>query len=90
MLGIELDERYQSEEHIEVWPDHIDALSLFQSCSTQWRTVVGAKTLIYLGLDYAAVYGNPHYARLDPDEQIDLLRELQLIEDGALEMMNKR
>jgi len=44
----------------------------------------------YQGLDYAAVYGHPRFARLDYDDQDERLAQLQHIEAGAREALNER
>jgi len=57
---------------------------------TQWRVAVGMGGAHYQGLDYAAVYGHPRFARLDYDDQDERLAQLQHIEAGAREALNER
>ncbi|WP_187776098.1 DUF1799 domain-containing protein [Salinicola corii] len=81
-------ETYFEPETCDCWPEHWDALQVFLACGTQWRTIAGAKSIIYQALDYTAVYGHPRYARLDYDEQERRLAQVQEIERGALEVIN--
>lgn len=72
-----------------MWPEHWEALQLFLGLRTQWRIIAGMGGARYQGLDYAVLYGHPRYARLESDEQIECLEQLQHIEAGALEVLNQ-
>lgn len=73
-------------EPVEVWPEHIRALEIFQRIRTQWRIGNEGKT----GLDYAALYPLIDRATSSADEWDLLLTEIQQIEAGALTEMHTK
>lgn len=74
----------------EVWEEHWPALELFLAMRTQWRTAIGMAGGQRLGIDYTSLYGHPKFARLDYEEQDNLLAQIQHIEAGALAAMNEQ
>ncbi|RCV87495.1 hypothetical protein DU505_17130 [Billgrantia montanilacus] len=64
-------------------------LGAFQANGSQWRIIAGMAGTRYQGLDYVVVYGHPRYARLEGDEQVERLEQLQQIEVGAVEALNR-
>ncbi len=89
ILGVSLPDSYFEPETCDCWPEHWDALQVFLSCGSQWRTIAGAKSIIYQGLVYEAVYGHPRYARLGWEDQEKRLAQIQEIERGAMEVINE-
>ncbi|WP_447043970.1 DUF1799 domain-containing protein [Vreelandella sp. H-I2] len=73
-----------------MWEEHWPALELFLAMRTQWRMVIGMAGGQRLGIDYTSLYGHPKFARLDYDEQDQLLVQIQHIEAGALAAMNEQ
>lgn len=70
--------RAQSEEAVEIWPEHRPALNLFMACRTQWRTTMhGRLGLDYLAMDWVA-------RRMDLEVDAALLDDIQVMEDAAL------
>lgn len=70
-----------------VWERHASALHAFVAVDTQWRIVMGEKAY-WVGLDYAAVKAGLDLAGLSltPGEWSDV----QMIEKGALEALNRK
>jgi hypothetical protein len=65
----------------EIWPENVDALSMFMRCQTQWRS--GPNGLI--GLDYGVVL---ELCRLyDVGNKKALLEDLQIMEAEALRLI---
>ncbi|WP_175474732.1 DUF1799 domain-containing protein [Vreelandella subterranea] len=83
-----LDERYQRAETVEVWPDHLEALDIFQACSSQWRIVSGIAGAFYQGLDYTALEAVMRMSHVDSSGE--LLSQVRMIEAGALEILNSK
>ncbi|WP_175400923.1 DUF1799 domain-containing protein [Terasakiispira papahanaumokuakeensis] len=91
MLGIQVGTPVSTDDAPgEVWAEHWPAVSLFLGVQTQWRIAAGMGGLFYQGLEYPAIYGHPAFTTLDPDTQQTRLEQLQLIEAGALEVLNRR
>lgn len=88
VLGIKLDDRYRKVEAVEVWPEHLEALDIFQACGSQWRIVAGLAGAFYQGLDYTALEAVMRMRDVEePGEALDQIRE---IEAGALEVLNQK
>lgn len=73
-----------------MWEEHWPALELFLAMRTQWRMAIGMAGGQRLGIDYTSLYGHPKFARLDYDEQDELLGQIQHIEAGALAAFNEQ
>lgn len=79
-----------AERGVEVWPQHWHALRVFLGMATQWRVIAGARRLLHLGLDYAALpivlaehRANPHRVPL-----AELMPQLRVLEEAACEERN--
>lgn len=53
-FGVQVDIDDEGMNDVPVWASNWDSVMVFLSCETQWR-VVAVGTLVWLGLDYAAV-----------------------------------
>lgn len=71
-----------------VWEVHADALWAFLAVQTQWRVVSEPKRRLWVGLDYTAAQAGLHLAglTLTPGRWA----EVQMIERGALEALNRK
>lgn len=69
----------------EIWPDNVQAVNVFLSLLTQWR--VGPRGVI--GLDYNVLYRKMDRMRLSEDRYDELEAEIQLMEDAALDEIQK-
>lgn len=69
----------------EVWPDNVEAVNLFISVSTQWRTSMNGVT----GLDYNVLYHKMDRMNLSDEQYEELENEIRILEDSALETMRK-
>ncbi|MDN3524357.1 DUF1799 domain-containing protein [Halomonas sabkhae] len=73
---------------VPVLPENWEALELFLELATQWVYDTGDGDRDRCrGLSYPAVYGHPRYARLDFDTQEARLKQIRLLEIGALRAM---
>jgi hypothetical protein len=70
---------------VEVWPDNVDAINLFLSIATQWRTGMAGAT----GLDYNVLYHKMDRMKLSDERYDELEQEIRVIEDAALDAMRK-
>nr|WP_276316041.1 DUF1799 domain-containing protein [Halomonas titanicae] len=82
----------ESEEEVEsdlfeVLPENWEAVKVFIRCCRQWvfRGMEGHRE----GLDVQAVISVISLYQLDPAEQLERLDQVQLIERGALLVMNQ-
>jgi len=71
---------------VEVWPENIQAFTLFGQMQTQWRCGMGGAT----GLDYVALFHKMDRMRLDPGEYEDLEEDIRSMEHEALRAMSER
>ena len=71
---------------IEVWPEHVRVLNLFQGLRTQWRVGMGGPT----GLDYLVAYHRMDRMDLSPVEYDQLDQDLQIMEATALQVMHEQ
>lgn len=74
------------EQTIDIWPAHVNAYRLFAQVTTQWRVGLNGAT----GLDYSAVLSvlDRTHADKTADERMDIFRDMQVIERGALTEMH--
>ncbi|XNS32350.1 DUF1799 domain-containing protein [Halomonas cupida] len=71
-----------------VWPEHWRALQVFLDCGTQWRLMpVGMGGVFFQGLDYSALEAVMRMHAVD--DTAAMLRQVQAIERGALEVINR-
>jgi len=74
------------EENFVVYPENEKAVELFLKCSTQWRCApMGGFT----GLDYNVLFILFDWYKIEPDNRLDLLTDIQVIESGALNELAK-
>ncbi|HYD58971.1 MAG TPA: DUF1799 domain-containing protein [Noviherbaspirillum sp.] len=83
MFGLTLDD---VQEPVELWPENVRAVELFQRLSTQWRVGVGGAT----GLCYEAVIPLMNRMGLTDEEWSALFDDLQVLERVALEVMHEK
>jgi len=70
----------------EVLPENWQAVETFQRCCRQWRFAgMGGA----VGLDVQAVISVINLYQLPPEQQLERLDQVQLIERGALSVMNE-
>lgn len=90
-LGGELAEEAEAAEAepdlFEVLPENWQALETFLRCSRQWlcRGMEGHRE----GLDVQAIISVISLYQLPPEQQLERLDQVQLIERGALSVMNQ-
>ncbi|NVF16224.1 DUF1799 domain-containing protein [Vreelandella maris] len=90
-LGGELAEEAEAEnaepDVFDVLPENWQAVETFLRCSRQWlfRGMEGCRE----GLDVKAVISVLSLYRLPPEQQLERLDQVQLIERGALSVMNQ-
>ncbi|WP_157957095.1 DUF1799 domain-containing protein [Salinicola salarius] len=77
---------YYQPETCDCWPEHWDALQVFLSCGSQWRTIVTGKSIIYQGLDYGAVEAVIRLRGIAEPWQV--FEQVGQIERGAMEVIN--
>lgn len=72
---------------VEIWPENLLSVELFQFLGTQWRTggMGGAS-----GLDYAVAYKKMERMGLSPEDFDILESDLQVLEYEALATINKK
>ena len=71
-----------------MWADHWPALEVFLAAGNQWRVVAGMGGAFYQGLDLPAVAAVMDIHQVE-DRRACLAR-VQLIEAGALEVLNAK
>jgi hypothetical protein len=73
-------------EAVEVWPENLQAFTLFGQLQTQWRVGMGGAT----GLDYVALFHKMDRMNLGPVEYDDLEEDIRAMEYEAMRAMSKR
>jgi Phage related hypothetical protein (DUF1799) len=72
---------------VEIYPDNLASFELFNAMSTQWRiSAMGSVT----GLDYSALPAVMHMQSIKHREQSDRFKDLQVMEQAALETMRDK
>lgn len=71
-----------------VWECHADALHAFLRIDGQWRVLTVGDRLLWLGLDYGAARAGLELADVSLTPQ--QWAEVQVIERGALEALNRK
>lgn len=85
MLGLR-SEDYDGDA-VEVWPENVPALQMFQRIGTRW--VFGAMGGV-AGIRWEAVYPLMDRLGLEPDDWDALLADLEIMEHAAMEVMNRK
>lgn len=79
-------EAFQLKEKLVVYPGHEQAYRLFHAIGTQWRSGMDGP----YGLDYSVAYRWLDNEGIKPSKQNQIITELALIEQGALQAMQER
>lgn len=82
--------RLTAQARYAVWPEHWDAVLIFEAMQTQWRWIAGFGGAARTGLDYAALRSIPRYRRLPADQEDPVFAQLQVLEDEALVIFARR
>lgn len=69
-----------------MWPENVPALEMFQRVGTRW--VAGRSGVI--GLRWEAIYPLMDRLGLPDDEWEALLRDMEVMEQAALKVINRR
>lgn len=80
----------KDDNEFEVEPCNWQAFDVFRRVHTQWRTAGYVGGLAVTGLDYNVVLGILDRMRLPPEEQLNLLDKVQLIEIGYINTVSKQ
>lgn len=83
MLGLTEDD-YESDP-IEVWPENLPALEMFQRIGTRWVVGIGG----ILGIRWEAVYPLMDRLGLSREAWDDLLSDMEVMELAALGVINQ-
>lgn len=72
---------------MQVWPEHIGVLNLFDAVRTQWRVGMAGPS----GLDYPAVLATLDrlFSKLSEERRNEMFLDLQVMEREALDVMAK-
>lgn len=72
---------------VEVWPDNMPAINLFNTISTQWRmSGMGGPT----GLDYNVLFNRMDRMKLSEQEYEWMFDDIRTIESAALAAINRK
>lgn len=73
---------------VEVWPDCVESINLFESLHTNWRRggCNGART----GLDYGAVHAVLVMRQIPKKKWAELFDDIRVMEDAALDHLSKQ
>ena len=83
-FGLALPEAMLAPKVYSIWPEHMDVLSLFMRCMTQWRC--GASGVV--GLDYGVVLQMASLYQITED-LARVMEDLQTMELHARDLINK-
>lgn len=75
----------EATETIDIWPDNVRALSLFDAVGTQWR----ASGFGLIGLDYNVLYRRMDRLHLSESDYEALENDIRIMEDEALTTMRE-
>lgn len=70
----------------EVWPENVPALQMFQRIGTRWVVGMGGVT----GIRWEAIYPLMDRLGLDAPAWDALLSDLEVMEQAALEVINRK
>ena len=73
-------------QDVEVWPENMAAINLFNSLSTQWRVGMNGAT----GLDYGPLFSRLDRMKLSEQDHEWMFDDIRVIEAAALTAMNKK
>jgi hypothetical protein len=76
-----------------LWPENWRAIQLLDAMSTQWRSLVGTSSILWLGMDYTALDAVEkrivkHPEAEDPEPSV-LFNQLRMVEQIAIQIKNK-
>lgn len=80
-MGIELPDKLLNPVNYEVWSEHVEVITMFLRCQTQWRSGPNG----VLGLDYGVVLQLCSLYAVEDHRQ--LLDDLQVMESHALQLI---
>jgi hypothetical protein len=83
-FGMTLPDAMLAPKVYSIWPEHMEVLSLFLRCMTQWRC--GASGVI--GLDYGVVLQMASLYQITED-LARVMEDLQIMELHARDLINK-
>ena len=72
---------------VEVWPENVPALQMFQRIGTRW--VMGGMGGV-TGIRWEAIYPLMDRLNLEPEAWDKLLSDLEVMEQAALEVINRK
>lgn len=86
-LGVPIALLKQSEQYreVEVYPDNLQSVNIFQDMLTQWRVGMGGAT----GLDYAALPAVLRFRGIFRKDQSQVFDDIQIMERAALRAMRE-
>jgi hypothetical protein len=82
-FGLALPEKMLAPKVYMLWPEHLEVMSLFMRCMTQWRC--GASGVI--GLDYGVVIQMASLYQIQ--DLASVMEDLQIMELHARDLINK-
>ncbi|APG04958.1 hypothetical protein BJI69_14355 [Luteibacter rhizovicinus DSM 16549] len=85
LAGTGLKPKHYTEPDVHVWPEAWDAIQFFTRVLRQWRVGQGGA----YALDYLVVFHELDRLNLPPDRYDEMLAQLRVIEDAALEVIHK-
>jgi hypothetical protein len=85
MAGLGLRSSDFASPSVDLWPENLAPLDLFQRISTQWRAGAGGP----FGLDYNVVYREIDRLALDDESQEEMMAAIRVIEAAALRAMRE-
>lgn len=88
-VHIEAEETDEDADACHVWDVNRDAVWLFLDLETQWRTLATMRSLVWLGLDYAAADVLMRARGLRRKARHRLLEDLRVMEREALDTFTK-
>ena len=83
LWGVVLPEAMLAPVDYSIWPEHLEVMSLFMRCMTQWRC--GASGVI--GLDYGVVMQMASLYQIQDLARV--MEDLQIMELHARDLINK-
>ena len=87
MLGLSFDEDHYQEPEFKLWSDHALAMNVFSTVSDQWRTIVTPAGIIFQSIEMTSIASAMDM--LGVEDKATVLRQVKLIQAGALDVLNK-
>ena len=72
-----------TDDDVEVWAEHWQAVQLFIQMGTQWRTGFGGA----IGLDYSVLAQLMDWQQIEPSERNMIFEQIRVMESTALNVM---